>query len=574
MTIIRSAGALFLVFFLGASGIQRDLRAQGVNIARTRLAEGIQLLRNGDAAQAKVKFDAVVRAEPRSAEALIWRGICENQMQRYADAAADLRSALRLDGTLLSAHYNLALSLIRLQKINEALEQLRIVIAAQPNAAQPRYNLAILLESRNDFAGAKEQLLAVRMIDPQDTGVALHLLVDELKLKQDDGVPALVDQLARASTAMAVQQDAGTALLEAGHFHSAVDLLQKAHERDPKSNAIVSLLCRAYIGAGLNSGAIALASEGTFSNNEDMTYLLAMAYAGNGEAQKAIDTFSLATQQDTKDARPLYHLGLITAAMPQGQSNAVPFFQSAHRLDPGNATYALALVRILLVTDRAEAARAVLMTVKASGEDQAQVDMLFGVALAATHQMPEAAVQLKKAIAKDPSLAVAHNVLGFCFFQQGQYAQAAEAYGKASELDPHRVLYAQDAALAYGRANQIDQALRYAQRASALEENNANSHALVGKLYASAGRREDAVRELRRAVDLNPDKDSAVYLLARTYQQMGDRQQALEWSERLSLLKQRHEAAFNLQKKTEATPVRSSTLLEGGSAVDSDVSVP
>jgi tetratricopeptide (TPR) repeat protein len=495
-------------------------------------------------------------------------------MQQYANAVADLRSALHLDGTLLSAHYNLALSLIRLQKINEALDQLRIVTAAQPNAVQPRYNLAILLESRNDLAGAKEQLVAARTIDPQDTGVALHLLVDELKLKQDDDVRALLDQLARDSTAMAVQQDAGTALLEAGNFHNAVDLLRKAHERDPKSNAIVSLLCRAYIGAGSNSEAIALASDKTLSNNEDMTYLLAMAYAGNGEAQRAIDTFRLAAQQDTKDARPLYHLGLITAAMPQGQSNAVPFFQSAHRLDPSNATYALALVRILLVTDRAEAARAILMTVKASGEDQAQIDMLSGVALAATHQVPEAAAQLKKATAKDPSLAVAHNVLGFCFFQQGQYAQAAEAYGKASELDPRRVLYAQDAALAYGRANQIDQALRYAQRASALEENNANSHALVGKLYASAGRKEDAVRELRRAVDLNPDKDSAVYLLARTYQQMGDRQQALEWSEKLRLLKQRHEAAFNLQKKTEATPVRSSTLLEGGSAVDSDVSVP
>nr|WP_242617644.1 tetratricopeptide repeat protein [Edaphobacter modestus] len=495
-------------------------------------------------------------------------------MQHYADAVADLRSALRLDGELLSAHYNLALSLIRLQKINEALEQLRIVIAAQPNTVQPRYNMAILLESKNDFAGAKEQLVAARSIDPQDAGVAFHLLVDELKLKHDDDVPALVDQLAAASTAMAVQQNAATALLEAGSFQSAVSLLQKAHERDPKSNAIVSLLCRAYIGAGSNSDAIALASDGTFSNNEEMTYLLALAYAGNKETQRALETFTLAAQQDTKDARPLYHLGLIAAATPQGPANAVQFLRSAHRLDLDNAIYALALVRILLVTDQAEEARAVLITIKASGEDQAQVDMLSGVALAATHQGPEAAAQLKKAIAKDPSLAVAHNVLGFCFFQQGQYAQAAEAYGKASELDPRRVLYAQDAALAYGRANQIDHALRYGQRASSLEENNANSHALVGKLYASAGRREDAVRELRLAVELNPDKDSALYLLARTYQQMGDQQQALEWSEKLRLLKQQHEAAFSLQKKTEATSVRSSTLLEGGSAVDSDASAP
>ncbi len=146
----------------------------------------------------------------------------------------------------------------------------------------------------------------------------------------------------------------------------------------------------------------------------------------------------------------------------------------------------------------------------------------MGVALAATHQVAEAVPVLEKAMQDNPVLALPHNILGFCLFQQGEYARAALAYGKASELEPNRIHYAEDAARAYGRANNNLQALHFAERATSLGASTAADHALLGKLYAAAGRREDAIRELRRAADLDPELDAPVYLLARTYAQIGD----------------------------------------------------
>jgi tetratricopeptide (TPR) repeat protein len=534
-------------------------------------AEGLELLRAGQAAQAKLKFDAAIKAAPQSSDAYTWRGISENQLTQYAAAVKDFQSALRINPALLAAHYNLALSFIRLHETDHAIEQLRIVTVTQPSVLQPRYNLAILLESKGLISEAITELTAAHALDSTDKGVTLHLLIDELKQKKTGQTPSLISDIADASTPTEIQRQAGTALVEAGLFDAAVPILEGAHEREPNAPGIISLLARAYIGDQKNAEAIALLQTVPADKSSDATYLLALAYAGAGNKIKAAEAFATAARTDPKDARPLYHLGLLAAAS-SGPTTSVDYFRSAMKLDPANPIYSLALARVLLVTDQADEAKKVLATVEPTGSDASQVHALKGVAAAATHGIDEAIPQLRKAVEEDPSLALAHNVLGFCLFQQGHYAEAAKAYGIASTLEPKRLLYARDSALAYERANQPAEALRFAEQANALPNTDASDHLLLGKLYAASGRKPDAIRELERAAELNPNLDAACYLLARTYMQMGDKQQATIWNDKLTALKQRHTAELDLQKKSAA--VRSSTLLQGGSLSADDPGTP
>jgi len=88
-----------------------------------------------------------LRADPRSADALVWRGIAENQLKQFGNAEQDFTTALRIDPNRLPAHYNLALSLIRLGENERAIDELRIVAKAQPRLLEPEYNLAILLDN-------------------------------------------------------------------------------------------------------------------------------------------------------------------------------------------------------------------------------------------------------------------------------------------------------------------------------------------------------------------------------------------------------------------------------------------
>ncbi len=267
--------------------------AQSASVPGQRdISEGIQLLRNGQAAQARAKFAAAVNAAPRSAEALTWRGLSENQMQQYSAAAADFRTALHLDPSMLAAHYNLALSLIRLHETDGAIEQLKIVVAAQPRSVQPLYNLAVLLEAKGTLPEAIKHLDAAHALAPNDKGVTLHLLLDSLKLNDTAKLPSLVNDLAEVSTDPEIQQQAGSALLEAGRFPDAVALLKTTREREPTRPGIDLLLARALIGNGNYAEAISLLGGASPEpTSEERAYLLGLAYTGAGEVHKAAKNF-------------------------------------------------------------------------------------------------------------------------------------------------------------------------------------------------------------------------------------------------------------------------------------------
>jgi tetratricopeptide (TPR) repeat protein len=529
------------------------------------LAQGIQLLRQGHAVEAQASFDRAVQAEPGSAEVHLWRGVCENQVGQYLQAAIDLREAIVIQPQMVSARYNLALSLIRLHQVDEAIDQLRLVIAAQPEATQPLYNLAILLEAKQQYGEAAKYLANIHHVTPADAGVTLHLLQDSAKTQDAATIEGLVEELATETTPQPLQQQAGAALLEGGRFADAVHLLTIAKQRNNTAPGLDPLLARALIGNHQSSSAVTLLKQdGREKSDAETSYLLGLAYLDTGSVTEAKARFQQAVTLDPADPGPRYQLGLLLVSEPPQREEGIRLLQEANRLEPASPVYAGALARVLLATDQAEQAKVVLAAVPAGNRD-AETHTLLGIALVATHETPAATKELTLAIAEAPQLALAQNILGFCLFQQGQYAQAAQAYAKAAESDPRRLLYAEDAALASQRADNTAQALHFAQQAASLGDDSAGNHMLLGKLYASTDRKPEAIRELQRAVDLDPDLDAPVYLLARTYQQMGERQKAVEWTNRLAVIKQKHEADFARKKQALSAPVPSSTLLKGGS---------
>ena len=449
------------------------------------------------------------------------------------------------------------------------------MVSLQPEAVPPRYNLAVLLEEKRQFGKATEQLRVAHTLAGGDAGVSLHLLEDTLRLGDTSLVPVLTSALTADAATPEMRRQGGAALVEAGHFTEAATLLEQARQEEPAASGVTLLLARAYVGADRNAEAVALLdAEPTASADEEMVYTAGLASLGAGDLTKAAARFETAASMDAKDGRPLYHLGLLAEQTPDGASRALDLLQRAVVLDRGNRAFALGLARLLLATDKAEAARTLLEEMPAKPTDDVERSTLLGVSLASTNAVEKAVPVLQRAVALDPQLAVAHNVLGFCFFRQGAYAQAAAEYQQASDLDSSRLLYARDAALAYERAAQQVNALRYAERAASLPSATPTDKVLLGKLYEGAGRRDDAIRLLQQAAASDPDLDSAYYLLARTYQRMGDREKAAEWNAKLQVVKQRHEAAFIQAKRDQPERMRSSAVLAGGTLTDEEAAAP
>jgi tetratricopeptide (TPR) repeat protein len=196
-----------------------------------------------------------------------------------------------------------------------------------------------------------------------------------------------------------------------------------------------------------------------------------------------------------------------------------------------------ALAKWLLQTNQASAAIALLQNAERSTKLTAQATLLLGLAQATVHGTDAARPIIQRAIALDPHLALAHNVLGFCYFRAGDYPHAYDSYAQALRLESANGLFSYDVALSLEKQNKIAEALPFAEKAAAATPPPASAHYLLGKLYAKDGKLSDAIHELELAVQLNPSMPYPYYLLARTYMQSGDTQKAQEWNTRFQELK-------------------------------------
>jgi tetratricopeptide (TPR) repeat protein len=548
--------AILLSLSVGAYALQADPAPS--DPAAGDIESGIQLFQHGNLTAAKLKFSAAVTANPRSADALTWRGITENRLEEYTVAAQDFEAALSIDANEMSAHYNLALTLIRMGKTDSAIEQLLIVTKAHPGVVEPEYNLGVLLEEKKVYGDAAEHLQAAYRAQPNDGGVAQHLLLDLLMLGKVDEAQPILEQM-RATASPEMWQQMGAALIQAGQFASAIFMLEKAPDQaHPHETSL--LLARAYIGAGEHNKAIALLEpQESTDRTGEAAYLLGLAYSGSGDLSKAKIAFQRAVSANPRAGLALYHLGLIE--FPQQPADAVRRLREAVRLEPRNPIYALALSRILLQQDHAQKALALLKGAVAEGPEAAERNLLLGIAQLSLGDASQAVPTLEQSVKENPSLPLSRNILGFCYFQRGDYAKAAEFYRQASDIRPEVGIFAHDAAIAFERTGEMSEATAYASKAVALPEATGDDHYLMGKLFAKAGRKDEAIGELKEAVALSPELDAAYYLLARTYLQMGDTTQANEWNAKLTELKQKHDRAYAAAKNAKA--VTSSTLLNG-----------
>ncbi|MEO6982572.1 MAG: tetratricopeptide repeat protein [Edaphobacter sp.] len=519
-------------------------------------------------AEAAAKFSEAIRLNPYASDAMVWRGICENQFKHYQAAASDFRAALRITPGMQSAHYNLALSLLRLDDANEARHELEIVTAADPSAVEAQYNLALLLEKQHQYAQAREHLAVAIAAQPTDLGVTEHLLLDDLILKRSAEADELLQHLLVEAASPELQLRVGAELLRLGYFSRAAMLLEAARRRLPASHELNLLLARAYIGSQEDFKAIDLLTpREKLDTTGDSAYLIGLAYVSAGALQDAADAFHAAISTHPRDARSLFQLGLLAErAGGEHRTEALTDLRQAIQWEPGNAAYTTALGRLLLELDKPAEALVVLNRTQPAGTEAGEHALLLGIAQAATKGVSAAQPTLVRAIKLAPDLALAHNVLGFCYFSEGRYAEAAAAYRQASDLLPANDIFAYDAALAFERAAAPADALIYAKRAAALANSTGKDHYLLGKLYLQANDREAAIVELKTAARINPELDSSYYLLARTYMQMGNRDEANKWSAQLTMLKQKQDPTTGqggMGLSTSSPAVVSSRLLRG-----------
>jgi tetratricopeptide (TPR) repeat protein len=188
------------------------------------------------------------RAEVESA---LKRGIELAEQAQYEDAVAQFREVIRLQPDNPAAHFDVAVTLIRLGKLDEAIPECREAIRIQPNYAEAHAQLGGALRSQGKVDEAIAEYREAIRLKPENAKVHYNL-AEALRIRRK------IDE-AIAEDRAAIQLEPGFA---EAHFELGTDLhlQRKLAEAVPEYREAIKLKPD-FLEAHLNAGA-ALRDQG------------------------------------------------------------------------------------------------------------------------------------------------------------------------------------------------------------------------------------------------------------------------------------------------------------------------
>ena len=144
--------------------------------ARLYAAQGFMLM--GDYEGALREYRAVAQLDARMRQAHYSAGLSLIRLNRLEEAEDEFRRELQLNPSDEVSEYHLAYVLLeRKQQIPEAVALLKKAIAARPDYADARYRLGKTLTEQGDVAGAIEHLEAAARAEPQKDYIRYQLSI-------------------------------------------------------------------------------------------------------------------------------------------------------------------------------------------------------------------------------------------------------------------------------------------------------------------------------------------------------------------------------------------------------------
>jgi Flp pilus assembly protein TadD len=256
--------------------------------------------------------------------------LAQNQAQTRQQLLQDLDSGQLRDALLLGQqavsrwphdaqfrHY-LGVAYFKTGDLKQAQEQLTRARELNPKDSATHFDLALVLLSQQDYAGAADELeAAIKLSPPRANANALtHILLGRAYLNSNRSLQA-VDEF---KTALRLDP-----AIKLGHYHlgfayfslgrddEAIGEYKEELRRSGESPAVVCELGRALLGSGKYEAAVTYLQRGTELDaaNPDVWYNLGKALALAGQAAQAESPLRKAAELNPKDPSPHYQLARV-----------------------------------------------------------------------------------------------------------------------------------------------------------------------------------------------------------------------------------------------------------------------
>jgi tetratricopeptide (TPR) repeat protein len=435
-------------------------------------------------------FQQAVKLGPASAETHNWMGAFLMSRGNLPGAISELRKAVSLDPKYARAYTNLGSALAQSGDLSGAVTAFQKALAFEPNSWTAHLNLGIALRNKGDAEGALVHLRRVAKAQPKSA---------------------------------AIQCELGQTLRQSGDLAAATAAFDRALEIDPE-------LREAYYGLGSTlkqQGAAAHKPSPQPASPGDEFYKRAQEAVAKGDLTSAKEQLVEAIRADDAYAEAHSLLGYLLGQ--EGDlASALPHLERAVALRTDSADAHYSYGAALWYSGSKDKALSELEKSVRLDPGAGASYALLGMALRETGDLTASQLNLKRAIALSPTTAATFIDLGIVFLRQGELdralAQFKAGLNAASALpapdwdaaitglreriakDPSRAEAHNVLGLLLGRkaadSNEVLAELREAVR---LRPDYAEAHNNIGLVLAQNGEDDKAIAEFHEAVRIQPD---------------------------------------------------------------------
>ena len=558
--------------------------AQQTADAQAAYEQALELLQNGKNADALAVIDAAINAGVRDPSLYNLRGLVDSELGRDEDAEKSFRKVISLTPKSAMGYTNLGVLLSKVGRLEDAAAAFRQAQKFEPKNFTALLGLGTSLEALHRHAEAAVFLQRAWDVRPGDFQAGYELALALREDKQFAAAKRIVNQIAAPQdpeSEIKYYSLAGVVAEDLKEFTAAADSYRRAYAISPGSYEIYVALVRSTLAAGaafstnvlpappenlsaaqdLTLGMLFI-SAGAYeqaiprlketlrldATNDRATVSLVLAYKSVGETPAAIDLL----RRTVKD-RPSAAFYNLLAGLDEESGeyvDAVQSFQRAVELDPNNEQYYFDLGMEYLSH----------FTFGPAAE-------VYGVG---TQKFPHSSRQ--------------YLGLGFSHYAVREYAEAAEAFTTALEIDPESpsvfqawktvlsflapkdwkellprlehlaAAHPQNAELAFGygaalfrseiangQESALDGPQSFLEKSVRLQPDFPEAHLELGSLYAARKQGQKAVVEYLEAIRQDPKSDIAHYRLGQVYRDMNKLELATQELARYQELSRLHQ---------------------------------
>ncbi|HEX7641908.1 MAG TPA: tetratricopeptide repeat protein [Burkholderiaceae bacterium] len=423
--------------------------------------------------------------------ALLEQAIGDHRAGRLAQAEQGYKRVLHAAPQEPDASHNLGLIALQAGQREAALALFQTALAA--NARQPQY-IASLAHTLLEL-GRNEDALSVLQRALQD-GVRSQA-IDALRNRAHAGPKpsrpqreeeAGLYQLFNLGRHAELQREARRLLEqfpETGYLWKFLGASLQVEGRDP-AGALQAL----------RKAAALLPNESDAQNN------LAVALLARGEFDEAANYARRALQIAPQLAEAMRNLGASLHGL-RDFARATEYFRQVlvQRSDPATRMlFALCLGELGRHAEALEQLRSAAQ----EGCDTADLHFQTGIALQATGQAGEAELSYRRALKRDPGLAIAGNNLGNILQARGDLEQAVSCYRSAIGIRPGYADAHNNLGVALRELGRQSEAVACFKRALGIREEFVEAHSNLGNVLQEMGRLDEALTHCRRAIAIDP----------------------------------------------------------------------